>query len=256
MTTDFIRMDFPQGMELSPEYFEPLEIDVGTEHLTGVKAAKDLSKSADFIYFHGARGGNWSRIKVFAKPIVDQGSSIIAFDHSGHGTSTGEEKKASLEKRANEARTIIDLYANKNPITICGSSMGGHIAIKMLEYYDVQNLILLCPGVYDRRAYSVAFDSGFTEILREPESWKNSDITEILKSFKGNLLVLIGSEDTVIPKGVIELIDESAKNTKRKEIVTIPSAPHAIQEWMVANPEKAIELASKMAEFSLPPSQI
>lgn len=249
-TPEFKRMDFPKGMEVPPEYFSPLELEVGQEHLTGVKVAKDLSKPADFAYFHGAATGNWSRLMAFAKPIVDQDSSIVAFDHSGHGTSTGEEKKSSLEKYSNEARAIIDAYANGKPLTVCGSSMGGYTAIKMLAHYDIQNLILMCPGIYNRTAFNVQFDSGFTEILRTPESWKNSDAVDILREFKGNLLVLIGSEDATIPKGVIQLIDDSAKKTKRKEIMIVPGAPHAIQAWMIQNPDKAVEIAGKMAEFS------
>ncbi len=222
----FKRMDFPKGMEVPLEDFLSLEFEVGKEHLTGVKIAKDLSKPADFAYFHGAATGNWSRLMAFAKPIVDQESSIVAFDHSGHGTSTGEEKKASLEKYSNEARAIIDAYANGKPLTVCGSSMGGYTAIKMLRHYDIQNLILMCPGIYDRRAFNVQFDSGFTEILRTPE------------------------EDATIPKGVIQLINDSASQTKRKEIVIVPGAPHAIQAWMIQNPDKAAEIAGKMAEFS------
>ena len=186
----------------------------------------------------------------FAKPVVEQGSSIGAFDHSGHGESTGEEKKSSLEKRVREACAVIDGFAGDSLRTVCGSSMGGYVAIKMLEKYPLQNLILYCPAVYDKAAYSVPFDSGFTEIIRQPESWKNTDAVGILENFHGNLLVIIGSEDITIPKGVIELINNHASNTKRKEILIVPGAPHAIHSWLGDRPQEAAKVANKVAEFS------
>lgn len=250
-TQTFERMKFPEGMEVPKEYFQNLELEIEGEHLTGVKIAEDLSKPSDFVFFHGAAGGNWSRLMGFIKPVVEQGSSIVAFDHSGHGTSSGTEKKSSLAKKIIEANAIIDNFANRNPKTVCGSSMGAYTAIKMLEKYPVQNLILFCPGIYDRQAINIRFDSGFTEMIRRPESWKNTDAAEILEKFQGNLLVLIGSKDNIIPRGVIELIDQHSPNTKKKEILNLEGAPHGIQAWMIANPDRAQEIANKIAEFSL-----
>src|SRR6185369_2599656 len=110
-STDFVRMGFPAGMELPASYFQTLELDVKQEHLTGIKIAKDLSKPADFVFFHGAAKGNYSRILTVAKPVVENGNSIVAFDHSGHGTSTGDIAKSSLKKRSEEAQAIINTFA-------------------------------------------------------------------------------------------------------------------------------------------------
>ncbi len=237
-------------MEMPEEYFQYLELDVNGEHLTGIKVAKDLSKPADFVFLHGARLGSYKRIAAFAKPSIESGSSIVAFNHSGHGTSSGTEASSSLKKRFDEATAVINAFADGNPRTIMGSSMGGYNAIKMLEKYDIKNLILYCPGVYDRHAFEVQFDQGFTDMIRKENSWENTDAKEILETFKGNLLVVIGSEDTTIPKGVIELIDRSAMNTLRKEIMILPGAPHAINVWMQSHPDFALEVGKKVAEFS------
>ncbi len=247
---EFARMAFPQGMELPEADMLPLELEVAGEHLTGIRIAKDTTKTSDFVFFHGASGGNYSRVMTFAKPVVEAGSSILAFDHSGHGSSTGLEKKSSLHKRTQEAYAVVDAFANKNPRTVCGSSMGGYIAIKMLEKYSVENLILYCPAVYDQDAFDVSFDSGFTEIIRKQDSWKNTDASAILRKFEGSLLVIIGSEDKTIPKGVLTLIDESAANTRKKEFLIVPGVPHAIHDWILHHPEKAQEVGRKVMEFS------
>lgn len=246
----FTRTGFPAGMELPKDFFKHLELNVGDEHLTGIKIAQDLSGPSDFVFFHGAEGGNYSRVMSFAKAVVEQGSSIVAFDHSGHGDSTGTLKQSSLEKRVAEARAIIDTFADKNPKTISGSSMGGCTAVKLLANYQPKNLILYCPALYDAAAYAVRFDLGFTDIIRKPESWKNTDGAALLEKFTGKLLVIIGGEDKVIPKGVVALIDESARSASRKEILVVPGAPHAIHQWLVEHPEEAKKVAGKVAEFS------
>jgi len=243
------RMGFPAGLEIPKDYFQNLELDIGGERLTGIKVAKDLSKPADFIFLHGAAQGNYSRVMTFAQPSVAKGISIVAFDHSGHGTSTGEQIHSSLKKRNDEAVAIIDAFAAGRPSTVCGSSMGGYTAIKMLEKCQVKNLVLICPAVYDRDAYNIPFDARFTEIITKQNSWQNTDAVEILQKFTGNLLILIGDDDKVIPKGVIELIHKASTQAKKKEILVIPGASHAIYDWFVSHPHKALAISQKIAQF-------
>jgi uncharacterized protein len=122
---------------------------------------------------------------TFAQPLVEQGVSIVAFDYSGHGTSTGEQTKSSLKKRNEEAIAIIDTFAAGRPSTVCGSSMGGYTAIKMLEKYETKNLVLICPAVYDRDAYNIPFDWRFTEIITKENSWQNTDAVDVLAVVSG-----------------------------------------------------------------------
>ncbi|MDP3957030.1 MAG: alpha/beta hydrolase [bacterium] len=244
-------LNIPEA-ELPSKFFRPVELDVNGEHLAGIRVARDLSKPADFVFLHGARSANFGTYLTFAKPVIDQGGSIVAFNHSGCGVSTGQKKQSSLEKRVCEASAIIDAFANGNPRTVSGSSMGAYVAIKLLEKYPIRNLILYCPAIYNKRAYTIQFDAGFSEIIRKNESWKDTDVSGILENFCGNLLIIIGSEDTVIPRGVIELLDQHSHNTQKKEILVVPGAPHAIHNFLYEHPEKACEIANKVAEFSHP----
>jgi pimeloyl-ACP methyl ester carboxylesterase len=183
----------------------------GQETISGaiLSANKEPAKPR-FVFLHGAGKGVKERIYDLAEVIIKSGRDMLAIDFSGHGASSGELKKSSLEKRVKEARSAIDQFTSREALTICGSSMGGYIALKMLRFYEVENLILFCPALYDKKAYSVKFDEGFSEIIRASKSWENTDALSDLKEFSGKLLLVMGDQDEVIPDEVIDLIFESA----------------------------------------------
>ena len=70
-----------------------------------------------------------------------------------------------------------------------------------------------------------------------------------LEQFRGNLLIYIGDDDAVIPKGVIELMDRHSTNVKRKEIIRISQLGHSIPIWMAENPALRMEIAGKLVEL-------
>lgn len=128
---------FPPGMEITQQFFQPLEMVIGQEHLTGFLIGRNQDQKADFVFIHGANKGSKHRVLSFIKQIVDAGQTVLSYDHSGHGNSSGIEKHSSLAKRQQEAIAMISEYAKADPITLCGSSMGGYTAIKMLNHMEL-----------------------------------------------------------------------------------------------------------------------
>jgi len=110
------------------------------------------------------------------------------------------------------------------------------IAQLITKELDVENLILLCPAVYDKKSFNVKFNDWFTEIIREPNSRKNSHSFDILKSFKWNLLIVIGKKDNVIPKWITEKIYDSSCNSKSREILRLDDADHMLHFFFKDNP--------------------
>ncbi len=154
----------------------------------------------------------------------------FTFDFSGAGGIGLED--SNLEKRYNEAKKAIKAFGLSEPLNIVGSSMGGYIAIKLSEAFTVANLFLFCPAVYTKRAFSVAFGPEFSTIIRAKESWKYTDAFEILKKFYGNVFIIIGEQDAVIPKEIIQMMSESLIHAKRKKMITIPQATHKLYEYL------------------------
>jgi len=211
--------------------------------------AQDLNQKPDFVFSHGAGGAGKERVLAVADALVTAGHSVLAFDHSGAGRDKENLNQSSLERRVNELRFAIGEFADKDNLAVCGSSMGGHVALKMLEFFPVKKLVLFSPALYDAAAYSVPFGPQFSAIIRQPESWRNTNVTAPLESFHGRLLIVIGELDDVIPPGVIELLDRNSPNASAKEIMRVPGCPHLIQRWLMEHETERRLVGAKIVEY-------
>ncbi len=86
--------------------------------------------------------------------------------------------------------------------------------------------------------FTVPFNKGFTEIIRQPQSWGDSDAWELLSGYRGRLLIIAAENDKVIPKEVINKIYDSAVNAKECKLFVAPQASHAVfTDLRTNNPE-------------------
>lgn len=225
---------------------------IGSDFISGLIIENNIQANIlpSCIFIHGGGTASYKeRIIDFADPILKKNKNILSFDFSGHGESTGILSEGSLAKRIYEAEEIIKSYTSQQNLTLFGASMGGYIAIKLLEKFSVDTLILFCPALYAARAYNVPFNKGFSEIIREFESWRNTDALQILENFTGNLLIVMGENDIVIPQGVIDLIMHHTPKAKKKELYKIEQCSHHIHTWMQDHPDDLELLHQKIFEF-------
>ena len=104
--------------------------------------------------------------------------------------------------------------------------MGGYSAIKLTEYFIVKNLILLVPAVYSSQAYEIPFGSAFSSIIREPNSWINSDAFDTLSGFDGSVTIIAAEVDDVIPMNIIEQLYSSARKANKRILHIVPNSSH------------------------------
>lgn len=123
----------------------------------------------------------------------------MSFDFSGHGESTGELSASSLEKRVAEAAHMLQFCDTTKPLIIVGSSMGGEVAVRLSQKCHAASLVLFCPAFYDDVAYSIPFTHEFSTAIRQEGSWRKSIARTILEKYRGDIVVVIGDEDAVIP---------------------------------------------------------
>ena len=187
------------------------------------------------ICLHGGGSSSKKSTEYLTPVFLEKNKSVIRFDFSGQGESSGEIKKSSLEKRNKEVKAILKYFNICENLTVIGSSMGGYIASTLVKDFDIENLILFCPAAYSQDAWSVRFDLGFTDIIRTEKSYLNSDIEDILSNYKGKSLFFIGSEDDIIPNEVVNLFDISLKNTIYSEKYILKNCPHPIHRWGIKN---------------------
>jgi uncharacterized protein len=212
------------------------QIKSGNEILSCSVDYCNENKKPDIISLHGAGPSDKESIKYLSAFLQLNSRSVIRFDFSGQGKSTGNIKHSSLNKRLNEAKSVLNYFGINKNLTIIGTSMGGYIASLLSGFYETDNLILFCPAAYSKEAKDIRFDSGFTEILRTKNSFMNTDIKETLKKFKGKALLFVGSDDEIIPIDVIEIYKNGLSNSSYFGLIEVPGCPHSIHKWMEKNP--------------------
>ncbi|MFA5028968.1 MAG: alpha/beta fold hydrolase, partial [Candidatus Methylomirabilota bacterium] len=163
-------------------------------------------QAVDLLILHGAGQACRERFRAMREEFWAAGITSAAFDCIGHGETGGCLKTSSLESRTAQACRVLETLTLAPAFSILGASMGGYTAVRLTERIPVASLLLLGPAMYAAEAYAVPFNGGFTEILRRPGSWEDSDAWELLSRFAGRLLIVAGERDTVIPPGVIRRI--------------------------------------------------
>jgi pimeloyl-ACP methyl ester carboxylesterase len=166
-----------------------------------------------------------------------QGRSVIRFDFSGHGDSTGEIAKSSLKKRFLEAKAVLDHFKVGDGVSVIGTSMGGHIACALASEISVEALVFFGPAAYSARAWDVPFGSGFTAIIREENSFLDSNIGGLLQGFGGRALFAIGERDEIIPEQVVDLYKQALSHCRSLEVYTIAGCPHPVHRWVQSHPD-------------------
>lgn len=231
-----------------------IKFSAGDETLSGTIFAKSTPAASPakptFLFLHGAGTSTQTRAQYLMEKLLDHEINSFGFDFSGHGESSGALQESSLQKRVNQAAAAMQFLDSHAPISVYGSSMGGHIAIRLLERFkNIQTLTLFVPGVYDGSAFEIPFTNNFSEIIRTKDSWKNSETFEILENFTGNLLIFAGEQDEVIPRELITMLDDHSPLTRKKEIVWLPNCNHAMQNHIAADPQLTQKVIQKMRDF-------
>ena len=180
------------------------------------------------LILHGAGNANRGYFRLFREQLLIHEISSAAFDFVGHGDTGGELKSSSLLSRTRQACTVVDSLNIQQPFAVIGASMGAYTAVKLLEYYQIQSLILIVPAMSTARAYTIPFNAGFTDIIRQPQSWGHSDAWAILSGYKGRLLIIAAENDKIIPKGVINRIHDSALKAKERKLFVAPRTSHTV----------------------------
>lgn len=201
------------------------------------------------LSLHGAGAAVRQRTFYLADFLTTNGAQFVTFDFSGHGESSGTLEESSLRLRKEQALEVARVALDAKVDVLMGNSMGGFIAVELLASLDPESVVLLCPAMYDRRAFDVCFDSTFTTILRAPESFRNNDAAAKLQAYQGRVMLVIGENDKVIPSAVMEIYEEAAGRAAELRSLVIPNAPHVLHVWAAENPIEGAVLIDKIGHF-------
>lgn len=196
-----------------------------------------LGSRPSWLFLHGAGQADRTRFEKLRQLFLGGNIPSCAFDYIGHGETGGDIYSTSLSSRTDQTRAVIESQNLHAPLSIVAASMSGYTAIQLTTFYEIQNLVLLAPAVYTSKANSLLFSPQFTEVIREAQSWQKSDAWEILRQYKGSLLIFAGGHDQVVPREVVEKLYRSAEQANIKEIITVKDANHPLGKWLDEHPE-------------------
>jgi pimeloyl-ACP methyl ester carboxylesterase len=214
-------------------------IGVGFEGHTLIGDVLSDGSPPQLLVLHGAGNSCRQRFQLLREELLAEGISSAAFDFVGHGDTGGDLKSSSLGSRTRQACRVVDALNLKQPLALMGASMSAYTAVKLLEHYRIKSLVLLVPAMYTAQAYTIPFNRGFSDIIRQPQSWIHSDAWHILAGYRGRLLIVAAEEDRIIPRGVITRIYDSAVNSSERELYVAPKASHFVfTDLRSGNPEQ------------------
>lgn len=220
-----------------------IDFQVGREKLVG----ELVGSTPQLLVLHGAGQANRERAKPLIESITKEtGRGAFLFDFSGHGESSGTLNSSSLQKRTAEADEAWKFLTAGVPITVIGFSMGGHVALELLASRTIDNLILFYPGLYTNEAFNVPFDERFSEVIRKPDSWRSALALNYLRDFKGNLLVVWGENDAVVPRGVVDLLYESASSARSREVFVVANGEHLLLPQLYSDSKLQDQIVAKV----------
>lgn len=184
-----------------------------------------------------------SRFAELQERLFNENIGSVSINFAGVEGSVGSVELDNLENRINVTVKIIDWIKNIftfEELSLYGVSMGGYVVLGVQEKENCNGKIIIhTPAAYAKESLNVNFDERFTNILRTPDSWKNSESFDWLKNTDNQTLLIIHSEDEVIPKEILDTYKEIILGKENSKTVEIKDAKHSI--WGIEDIDKVLK---------------
>ncbi|MCQ6561971.1 alpha/beta hydrolase family protein [Paenibacillus mendelii] len=208
----------------------PITIKSGDVQLSGVlqypesdKVERGTKKYPIVVICHGFVGNRIGTDRLFveaAEQLTNSGYLVLRFDYGGCGESTGDYGSGGLDKLIEQTRTVLDYTAgldlvDPDRIILLGHSLGGAVAVLTAARDSrVKSLVLWAPvahpymdirNIIGKQAVEEIEKTGKSDYLHYEltQHFTNSlaeyqPLTE-LRSYNGDVLIVHGTADTVVP---------------------------------------------------------
>lgn len=216
---------------------EPFALPYAGRQLIGERLAPAVPRR-ELLILHGAGQARRAHHADLRTSLAADGVASTAFDFIGHGDTGGELAGSSLASRMEQAGRVVTTLP-VGPLALLGSSMGAYVALRLLEQVNCTHLVLVVPGVYTPQAFEVPFGPEFSAVLRQPDSWRDSDAWSRLAAFRGHLLIVVAERDEVIPPEIPQRLLDAAVNAASRTVHVVPAAPHRLSGFFTDQPAAA-----------------
>ena len=181
------------------------------------------------IVFNGNAGSRVDRAELGSQ-LEAQGFGVLLVDYRGYGGNPGSPSEAGLALDARAANQWVRDDAPEHPVVIFGESLGAAVAIEVAGAHPPAALILRSP-------FTSLADVARHHYRLTPPPFLLRDryaSNERIESVAAPILVIAGSEDSIVPLSQSRELYELAPEPK--ELVIVRGADHNDPE-LVAGPE-------------------
>lgn len=188
-------------------------------------------KSPGILFLHGGKNLMTNRFEEWQKFLCVSGYASLSFHFRGAGKSEGRFEDGSLKNRLIDAFAAFEVFKkldviDANNIALEGSSMGAHIAIRLIEKIpSIKALILQSAAAYGIEAEDKNLNNSFKAVITKENNWFSSPIFKILKDYTGKVLIIYGELDNVIP---LDVMRRYRASIKKGNYVIIKSGKHTL----------------------------
>ncbi len=213
------QVGLPRGVEVSFKTSDDLTLN------GWFVPARTADSKTIVIVFNGNAGNRAFRADLAAR-LSDASLAVLLFDYRGYGENPGSPSEGGLALDAQAARRYAESRADvdKRRIVYFGESLGAAVAIRLAVEHRPRALILRSP-------FTSLVDIGRFHYRFLPVSWLLRDrfpSLDWIRRLDCPLLVVAGSDDTIIPRAQSERLFAAARGPKT--LVTIDSADHNDEE--------------------------
>ncbi|MDH3194562.1 MAG: alpha/beta hydrolase [Acidimicrobiia bacterium] len=191
-------------------------------------SAPDTGKPV-VIVFNGNAGSRVDRAELGSQ-LEAQGFGVLLVDYRGYGGNPGSPSEAGLALDARAANQWVREEASGHPVEIFGESLGTAVAIEVAVAHPPAALILRSPFTSLADVARQHYRLTPPPILLQDRYPSN----ERIQSVAAPILVIAGSEDSIVPLSQSRALYELAPTPK--ELVIVRGADHNDPE-LVAGPE-------------------
>lgn len=235
------------------------------------------AKEEPWIFsIHGARA-DFTKSDAVSFSLQKRGHSLLSMNMSGHSIAgVRKPEETTFGDNVREVETFYHYLSDTRKKVIIAYSLGGTPALNLLKKHsnEIDKIILFYPGIYTVTAYNKHFGKEFKETVSVPFSYRENDTIDLLKSFKGKLLLIKGEYDGLdpekygkppgrsagevvingttyyspIPKEVIEMV-YNAVPKNRRNLIEIPRCGHSVVLWMREHKKEAEIFLNQIDQF-------
>ena len=184
------------------------------------------------------------------------GMASLFFEFRGCGASQGVFAGSCLSNRLVDAQHALQFMASQpgvdaGRIAVVGGSMGGHVAVRLLEAEPrVGALVLVSAAAYSEEAEGQPLGAPFSRVIRRPDDWARSPVFKILQEAGKPVLLVYAEQDAVIPPGVQDAYRRAIEKQPGSRALQLEGGGHSLLNPQDEAGQRAMEaLFAESAQF-------